>query len=129
MKTPITLLLTDDPQLEETFARALSELGALSHLARTASEALETAFSIGHDLDLAVIDFDHGSDRISLLHAMSIHCNDLPIVAVTPAGAKHLDSLACASGARVCLHKPVSIEEIAGAIKRCRQIHEPALVA
>lgn len=53
------LLLTDDNELEELVADALSEIGAISHLTRDAGEALEI-ICVANDLDFAVIDFEHG---------------------------------------------------------------------
>jgi hypothetical protein len=42
MNTPVMLLLTDDIELEELVADALSEIGGISHLTRDAGDALET---------------------------------------------------------------------------------------
>jgi hypothetical protein len=59
MKTTVTLLLTNDSELEDSVAEALSQLGGVSHLTRDPGDALETVCGV-HDLDLAVIDFEHG---------------------------------------------------------------------
>ena len=59
MKIPLMLLLTNDRELEDSVAEALLAFGGVSHLTQDAREALETACGV-HDLDLAVIDFEHG---------------------------------------------------------------------
>ena len=98
MKTPVILLLTNDPQVEETVAQALNEIGGLSHLACCASEALETACAVGDDLLLAVIDFEHGFDRLNLVQAIRMHCGHLPVVVIAPDTEKYMEALASAGG-------------------------------
>ena len=58
MKTPIMLLLTNDNEVEELVADALSEIGAISHLTHDGGDALETICGV-NDLDVAIIDFEH----------------------------------------------------------------------
>lgn len=119
MKTPVILLLTNDPQLEEIVARALNEIGGLSHRACCASEALEMACGVGSELTLAVIDFEHGFDRLSLVQAIRMSCEHLPVIVITPDAGKYMEALASADGACFCLHKPVSAAQIKALIKSC----------
>ena len=119
MKTPVILLLTNDPQVEETVALALNEIGGLSHLACCASEALETACAVGDDLLLAVIDFEHGFDRLNLVQAIRTHCGHLPVVVIAPNTEKYMEVLASAGGPCMLMRKPVSAAQIAAAIKFC----------
>ena len=72
MKTTVMLLLTNDNELEDAVAEALLELGGVSHLTRDAGDALETVCGV-HDLDLAVIDFEHGPHGMTLLNAISTY--------------------------------------------------------
>lgn len=65
MKTTVMLLLTNDSELEELVADALSEIGGISHLTRVAGDALETICGVD-DLDLAIIDFEHGPHGMTL---------------------------------------------------------------
>ena len=65
MKTTVMVLLTNDSELEELVADALSEIGGISHLTRDAGDTLETVCGV-HDLDLAVIDFEHGPHGMTL---------------------------------------------------------------
>ena len=124
MKTPLLLLLTNDPVLEDTIAQGLSKIGGLSHLTHSASDALQTVCGIGRDLDLAVIDLEHAPHGMSLLTAMTMCCERLPIIAVTRDEEKHVEALAYANGASACLCKPVSTAQIVHEMKRCCQRHD-----
>jgi len=119
MKAPVILLLTNDPQVEETVAQALTEMGGLSHLACCAREALETACGVGNKLTLAIIDFEHGYDRLSLVQAIRMYCEHLPVVVITPDAGKGMEALSSAHGACFFLHKPVSAAQIEALIKSC----------
>ena len=121
MKTPLLLLLTNDPILEDAVAQALSEAGGLSHLTGCASDALRTVCGVGPDLDLAVIDFEHTGHGLSLVSAISMRHEDLPIIVVRRDDEKYVEALAYASGATACLAKPVTAAEILAAIKQCRK--------
>ena len=104
MKTPVMLLLTDDNDLEELVADALSEIGAISHLTRDAGEALEIICG-ANDLDFAVIDFEHGPHGMTLLSALSTLREDLPLIAITRDDEEHVEALAYANGASACVSK------------------------
>lgn len=128
MKTPVMLLLTNDPQLEDSIAHALVEMGGRGYLTRDASEAMQTIRGVGRDLDLAVIDFEHTAHGMSLVSAISMCREDLPIIAVRRDGEKYFEALASASGAVACLTKPVTATEISTAIKQFCKL-EPELAA
>ena len=72
MKTPIILLLTNDPKLEDCVAHVLRQSGGLSHLAHSADDALQIVCGTGRELDLAVIDFESGPHGMTLLSTMSM---------------------------------------------------------
>ncbi len=127
MKTTVLLLLTNDNALEDSVAEALLELGGVSHLKRDAGDALETVCGV-HDLDLAVIDFEHGPHGMTLLSAISMLREDLPIIVITHDDEKHVEALAWANGATVCFSKPVSTKQLVVAIREfCSTKPEPAL--
>ena len=111
MKTPIMLLLTNDNELEELVADALSEIGGISHLTRDAGDALEIICGV-HDLDLAVIDFEHGPHGMTLLSAISMLREDLPVIVITHDDEKHVEALAYTNGATACFSKPVSTTQL-----------------
>jgi CheY-like chemotaxis protein len=122
MKTPlVVLLLTDDPQLQETVAQTLLENGGVSHLAHDPSDALQLVCGLGRHLDLAIIDFDHGPHGMTLLGAVNACQEDFPVVVVARDDAKHVEALAYANGATACLLKPVSVPQLADAMRQCCQ--------
>ena len=85
---------------------------------------------VAPDLDLAVIDFEHGSHGLSLLSVVAMRRKNLPLIVITGDADKHFAALAYACGASACLRKPVKTAEIVAAIKRfCRIDRELALVA
>lgn len=104
MKTPVMLLLTSDNELEELVADALSETGGISHLTRDAGDALETICGV-NDLDLAIIDFEHGTHGMTLLSAISTLREDLPVIVISRDDEEHVEALAYANGATACLSK------------------------
>jgi DNA-binding response OmpR family regulator len=130
MRTNLTLLLTLDPIVEEAMALALLQKGGISYLARTSDEAIRIVCSKGSELELAVIDFDHGSNGMTLMSAIDACANyHLPMVALTGAGEEHARFVALANGAAECLTKPVSAEQLANAIIRYRPKWELRQVA
>ena len=104
MKTPVILLLTNDNELEDSVADSLSEIGGVSHLTHDAGNALEIICSV-HDLDVAIIDFEHGPHGMTLLSAISTLREDLPVIVITRDDEEHVEELAYANGAMACFEK------------------------
>ena len=123
MKTPVILLLTNDNELEDFVAQALSEIGGLSHLTRNAGDALETICGV-HDLDLAVIDFEHGPHGMTLLSTISTLREDLPVIVITRDDEEHVEELAYANGATACFSKQAVATQLANTI---RELCKPRL--
>jgi CheY-like chemotaxis protein len=116
MKTPVMLLLTADNGLEDLVAHALSEIGGISHLTRDAGDALEIICGV-NDLDLAIIDFEHGPHGMTLLNAISTLREDLPVIVITCDDEQHVEALAHANGATACLRKQAVTTQLANAIR------------
>ena len=116
MKTPVMLLLTNDNELEELVAGALSEIGGVSHLTRDAGDALETICGV-NDLDVAIIDFEHGPHGMTLLSAISTLREDLPLVVISRDDEEHVEAVAYANGATACLSKQAVATQLANAIR------------
>jgi DNA-binding response OmpR family regulator len=114
------LLLTNDSELEDAVAEAL-ELGGVSHLRRDAGDALETVCGV-HDLDLAIIDFEHGPHGMTLLSAIRMLREDLPVIVITHDDEKHVEALAYTNGATACFPKPVSAAYLANAIRDLQRL-------
>ena len=130
MKTPIVALLTDDSDLEECLARVLLETGGLSHLADSASDLLELVCTNGQDLDLAVIDCEHGPHGLTLVAAINKQRENFPVIVITGHGEKLIEALAYANGASACLSKPVLATQLAEAMKQsCCSKPQLAVVA
>jgi CheY-like chemotaxis protein len=110
------LLLTNDSELEDSVAKALLPLGGISHLTHDAGDALETVCGV-HDLDLAVIDFEDGPHGMTLLSTISTVREDLPVIVITHDDEKHVEALAYTNGAKACFSKPVSVTQLASAIR------------
>jgi DNA-binding NtrC family response regulator len=115
MKTPVTLLLTNDPGLEDSVAQALLKIGGLSHLTSCAGDALQIICTAGQDLDLAVIDFEQGPHGMTLLSAINSCCEHFPVIVITREEGKQVEALAYANGAAACFRKPISSAQLAQA--------------
>jgi CheY-like chemotaxis protein len=115
------LLLTNDSELEDSVAGALLQLGGVSHLTHDAGDALETVCGV-HDLDLAVIDFEHGPHGMTLLSAISMLREDIPIIVITRDDDKQVEALAYTNGATACFQKPVSVTHLASAIRELQRL-------
>jgi DNA-binding NarL/FixJ family response regulator len=70
-----------------------------------------------NDLDLAVIDFEHGPHGMTLLSAISTLREDLPVVVITRDDEKHVEALAYANGATACFSKQAAATQLANAIR------------
>jgi CheY-like chemotaxis protein len=115
MKTPVILLLTNDNELEDVVAQGLSEIGGVSHLTRDAGDALEIVCGV-HDLDVAIIDFEHGPHGMTLLSAISTLREDLPVIVITRDDEQHVEELAYANGAMACFSKQAVATQLANTI-------------
>ena len=115
MKTPVMLLLTNDNELEELVAHALSEIGGISHLTRDAGDALETICGV-NDLDFAIIDFEHGPHGMTLLSVLSTLRENLPVIAITCDDEEHVEALAYANGFTACVSKQAVAMQLANTI-------------
>jgi DNA-binding response OmpR family regulator len=130
MNAGLILLLTLDPMVEEAMTEALLKTGGTICLARTSDDAMRIVCRNASELELAVIDFDHGSNGMTLLSAIDTCANHhLPMLVLTPPGEEHGRFVARANGAAECLDKPISAAQMAKAIGNCRSKWELAQVA
>ena len=111
MKSRPVLLLTRDPNVEDSVVQAMLPSGSIVLFARDLGEALQIVCARGGELDLAIIDFDDGCQGMTLLRAIAACQEELPIVVVTSRDV--YQALAYANGAAACLAKPITAEEIA----------------
>src|SRR5580765_2383823 len=116
MTTGRILLLTLDLKVEEAMAEAILKTGGTICLAHTAGEAMDIVCRKDQKLGLAVMDFDHGSNGMTLMSAIKTCANHhVPMLVLTPPGGKHATFVARANGAAECLAKPVSAAQMATA--------------
>lgn len=116
VKSPLILLFTRDGYFASSIREALSGTDAIVLVAREVRDGLQIVCQRGRELDFAVMDFDDGCRGMTLLSAVNICHERLPIVVTTPEDAEHARSLAYANGALVCLSKPLSAALLAKAI-------------
>ena len=109
---PVMLLLTDDKDLEGLVADALSEIGAISHLTRDAGDAVDIICGVDN-LDLAIIDFEHGPHGMTLLRTINVLRDNMPVIVITRNDEKHVEALAYANGATACLSKQLVPTQLA----------------
>jgi DNA-binding NtrC family response regulator len=121
----VILLLTNDNGLKDLVAQALSEIGGVSHVTQDADEALEIVCKVPN-LDLAIVDFEHGPQGMTLLRAINTVCRQTPVIVITRDDKSHVAALAYTNGAAACLAKPVSATQLLSAIRELGRF-EPEL--
>jgi two-component system, cell cycle sensor histidine kinase and response regulator CckA len=116
-----TILLADDEDLIRTFGeRLLTRLGYSVLLARDGAELLEVYRNSKTRVNAVILDMAMpnlaGPEALRLLLEL-----DPGARVIATSGAADADSLASvgAGGARVFLHKPFTIRELATALRRC----------
>jgi DNA-binding NtrC family response regulator len=126
MKRPAILLLTNDNGLKDLVAEALSEIGGVSHITQNDDEALEIVCGVPN-LDLAIVDFEHGPHGMTLLRAINTVSRQLPVIVITRDNESHVARLAYTNGAAACLTKPVSVRRLVSALRELGRVEsEPA---
>jgi DNA-binding response OmpR family regulator len=124
MNIRLALLLTHDTDFEKLLGEALSRSGANILTFHTLDDALQTLCARSQELDLAVIDFDHGCHGMTLLKAINACRKNLPILVVTSSDLNHAATLASANGAAACVAKPITTTELELVLS---QLREPKL--
>jgi two-component system, OmpR family, response regulator RegX3 len=112
---PLVLLVEDEESISGPFARALGRVGFRTSVARTGSEAIELASTLGPDvvlLDLGLPDQD-GRDVCRALRQHS----DVPIIMVTASGTLTDRVVGLELGADDYVVKPFSVAEVVARIR------------
>ena len=117
MKMPVMLLLTSDNELEDLVARALSEIGGISHLTHDAGDALDIVCGVD-DLDIVIVDFEHGPQGMTLIRAISALRENLPVIVITRDDEEHVEALAYANGATACVSKQALATQLKNTIRQ-----------
>jgi DNA-binding NarL/FixJ family response regulator len=70
------------------------------------------------DLDVVIVDFEHGPQGMTLLRAIRALRENTPVVVITVDDQEHVEALAYANGATVCLSKQAVTTELANTIQQ-----------
>lgn len=118
MNPRLVLLYTRDRNFDQVLAQALLGMGTIVLVARSVGDALQIVCCRGRELDFAVLDFNDGCRGMTLLSALNTCCDKLPTLVVTSEESEHASAsaIAYASGARICLTKPLPPAMLASAI-------------
>ena len=128
MKRHLVLLLTRDFTFEGELQKALpSDSNIL--VTRNVGDALQVVCACRDDLDLVIVDFDHGCHGMTLLSAIRIMDEHLPIIGVTSVDAYHATAVAYANGAAACVAKPITAAELRLVIQDLAQTKPELMVA
>ena len=73
-------------------------------------------------IDAAIIDFQHGAHGLTLLSALRACQRHLPVIAVVQQGDEHIQALAYAMGATLCVGRGFSKYALAGAIQQVSEV-------
>jgi DNA-binding response OmpR family regulator len=111
MKPIVVLLLARDLEVKRQAAIAAAASGVSLTVVETVGEVLQTVCARRRELDLVVIDFDHGTRRMTLLSALSMVRADLPILALMSTDGDHSSVVTCGNKAAFCLTKPINSAE------------------
>ena len=108
MRETQVLLLTSDRELRALLGEAVAEMGAVTDVASDVGDALEKVCGRIQQIDVALIDFQHGAHGLRLLNAVKSCRAGLPVIALIEHGDKQIEALAYATGATRCLPKPLT---------------------
>jgi DNA-binding NtrC family response regulator len=111
MNKRLILLLTRDFVFEGELRKAFGDEAKIL-VKRGIGNALQVVCARRKDLDLAVIDFDDGCHGMTLLNAIRMIDERLPVVGVTSDDTYHAAAVAYANGAAACVAKPITAAEL-----------------
>ena len=115
---PQVVLYTLDRGIDGLLGEALSGTGTVVLIARTVADALQIICHRGRELALALMDFDGGCRGMTLLSAIHMCFEHVPIVVTASKDAEHVIEVAYANGARACLNKPFHSARLTKGIRK-----------
>jgi CheY-like chemotaxis protein/anti-sigma regulatory factor (Ser/Thr protein kinase) len=111
------LVIDDDPDALDLFARLLERAGAEVRTAPSAASALQAMSAAPFDAVLSDIEMP-GEDGLALIQRLRNEGSRLPVVAVTAYGSTDDRVRALAAGFDAYLAKPVDAEELVAVVQR-----------
>lgn len=120
MKPHVILLISSDPLVGELAGEAVLATRHGMRLRRSSTEAFQQLKEGYDDIDLAIIDLDPGVHGKALLEAVG---DRLPVLVLTSLEGAYVQPLSQRHGARGCLTKPFTAEQLRAAIEQI--LHNP----
>lgn len=114
MKPPVILLISNDPSVEDLVGEAVLATRHGLRLRHTSTEAFQQLKEGCDDIDLAIIDLDPGVHGQALLEAVG---DRLPVLVLSSLEEAYVHPLSQRHGARGCLTKPFTAEQLRAAIE------------
>lgn len=115
MKPHVILLISNDPVVEELAGDAVVATRHGMRLRRSSAEAFQQLKEGCDDVDLAIIDLDPGVHGKALLEAVG---DRLPVLVLSSLEETYVHPLSQRHGARGCLTKPFTAEQLRAAIEQ-----------
>ena len=112
----LVLLYTRDEDFKTVVRQALCDTGTVLLIAQTADEALQIVCRRKRELDVAIMAFTKDCHGMTLVGAIRGCCEQLPTLVVFDKDSEQARAIAYANGARFCLSKSVSPQQLANAI-------------
>ena len=104
-------------------------MGAVADVASDVGDALEKVCGRIQQIDVALIDFQHAADGMTLLKAVKSCRAGFPVIALIEHGEKQIEALAYATGATRCLPKPLTKSVLTAAIQDLLRSREHPMAA
>ncbi len=115
MKPSVILLLSTDPYVERMAREAATATRHGLRVIQSTPAAFRELEEGCDDVALAIIDLDPGMHGAALLEAAG---DRLPVVVLTSLEGEYMTPVARRHGARECLTKPFSAEQLQAALER-----------
>lgn len=115
-----TLVVTDDPALENAARDVAKDLGDILQLLKTSQDATCTAFDAWARETFAIVDVDAGFGSRSMINTIA---GLVPVIAVTGKPKPWLHSMLLHHRIAAEISKPVSPETLKQAVFRMRDFH------
>lgn len=110
MKSPVVLLVSNDPAVVQPVQEALPAIRHGLRIVRSTQEAFRQLQHFGEEFDFAIIDLDPGLHGSALLEAIS---GRVPMLAVTSLEENYMDPIVRRHGAFASLSKPFTADRLA----------------
>jgi DNA-binding NtrC family response regulator len=113
------LIIDDDRHMRSACSRVLSKAGWIVRTAETGDEGLEAALSCEEKADIVLLDdLMPGLSGMEVLDRIRSEKPDLPVIIMSGSATEESASEIIKKGARACLAKPFTPDQLRDVIKR-----------